>query len=211
MENFKSSSTVQSKSEYLLNIIQECHSIHEVYKALFCLAQLSDSWHTVKHLYRRGIVDTLRKLCDRDEPQLVRVIAYLITHMIQMPEDLRVWFKFDSANPAVNSGGMTNTVRIFGKPGRMPPDRGIFRNWGSFFDFNDSLQISGGLDIMGADENETNLEFSITFWTILPAVYETKRDRVLVQNIYGTGAYFAFALNDKDKKNVVRIMGCRDE
>ena len=89
--------------------------------------------------------------------------------MVQLPEDLRIWFKFDSANPGVNSGGMTNTIRIFGKPGRMPPDRGIYRNWGAFFDFGDALMISGGIDIMGSQDQGTHLEFSITFWTILPA------------------------------------------
>ena len=122
--------------------------------------------------------------------------------MVQSPEDLRVWLKFDSANPAVNSGGMTNTVRTFGKPGRMPPDRGIYRNWGAFFDFGDSLLISGGVDIMGTGEN--HLEWSITFQTILPAAYDTMQERVLVQNILGTGAYFA--LDDTGNQ-----MGCIDE
>ena len=92
--------------------------------------------------------------------------------------------KFDAANPAVNSGGMTNTVRQFGKPGRMPPNRGVYRNWGAFFDFNDCLLISGGLDMVNLKEDK-NLEWSISFWTLLPFTYDTKQRRVLIQDVTG--------------------------
>lgn len=91
----------------------------------------------MKFLYDHDTVTTLKSLCERDEPQLVRVIARLITHMVQSPEDMRLWLKFDSANLALNSAGTTNVIQVVGKPGKMPPDRGIFRNWGCFVDFND--------------------------------------------------------------------------
>ena len=103
---------------------------------------------------------------------------------------MRLWLKFDSTNPAVNSIGKGNTIIVHGKPGRMPPDRGIFHNWGAFFDFGDCLEISGGLDHKGnANPEQPNLEWTITFWTILPAVYNSLKDRILVQAIDGKGAY----------------------
>ena len=82
-----------------------------------------------------------------------------------------------------------------GKPGKMPPDRGIFRNWGCFLDFNDGFEIGGGLDICGetkseeigdeVEEEKANhllssstkeylpLDFSILFHTLLPMAYKT--------------------------------------
>ena len=69
--------------------------------------------------------------------------------MIRTPEDMRLWLKFDSHNPAVNSAGHSQTIRVHGKPSQMPPDRGLYRNWGVFFDYGDSLEIASGLDHKG--------------------------------------------------------------
>ena len=57
---------------------------------------------------------------------------------------------------------------------------------------------------MGSNEHNTQLEWSITFWTILPASYDTMQDRVLVQSVDGKGAYFA--LDETSSR-----MGCIDE
>ena len=74
--------------------------------------------------------------------------------MIQQPDDMRLWLKFDSSNPATNSAGPPNTIRIHGRPGRMPHERGIYKNWGAFFDFGDCLEITGGLDHKGNRDPE---------------------------------------------------------
>lgn len=85
---------------------------------------------------------------------------------------MRLWLKFDSQNPAVNSAGITNSIRVHGNPGRIPPDRGIYRNWGTFFDYDQSLEIAGGLDHKGNKNPDLpQLEWTITFWTILPFGY----------------------------------------
>ena len=121
----------------------------------------------------------------------MKVIAQLISKMVQGPEDMRLWLKFDSQNLAVNSVGTANSIRIHGNPGRMPPDRGIYRNWGARFDFGDVIEIAGGgLDHKGNSEpNLPQLEWSITFWTILPAFYQTGKPRTLIQAYDGVGAY----------------------
>ena len=69
--------------------------------------------------------------------------------MVYSPKDMRLWLKFDSQNPACNSANAKNIITVYGKPGRMPPDRGIYRNWGAFFDLGDVLEINGGLNPKG--------------------------------------------------------------
>ena len=131
--------------------------------------------------------------------------------MVQAPEDMRLWLKFDSHNLAVNSAGRMNTISIHGKPGNMPPDRGIYRNWGAFFDLGDSIEIAGGLDHKGnRDPKEPQLEWTITFWTIYPAVYGKDATRTLVQAYDGRGAYIQLnehghivAIDELDERNVV--------
>lgn len=112
--------------------------------------------------------------------------------MVQTPEDMRLWLKFDSANLAVTSAqhGKGSLLIKHGNPGRMPPDRGIYRNWGAFFDFGDCLEIAGGLNHKGnREQGKQQLEWSITFWTVMPAVYNSSAERVLVQAYDGQGAY----------------------
>ena len=69
MTSIKSEDSDQQKAEYLLTLLEDADSsIHIVYKALFCLAQLSDKWTIVKYMYSKDIVGILEKLCERDEP-----------------------------------------------------------------------------------------------------------------------------------------------
>ena len=99
----------------------------------------------------------------------------------------------------MNSVGTANPIRIQGNPGRMPPDKGIYRNWGARFDIGDVLEIAGGgLDHKGNSEPDLpQLEWSITFWTVLPAVYQTGKSRTLVQAYDGIGAYLQINRIDK--------------
>ena len=102
---------------------------------------------------------------------------------------MRLWLKFDSQNPAVNSSGKPITLRIHGKPGRMPPGRGIYHNWGAFFDLGDSLEIPSGLDYKGnPDKEKPQLEWTVSFSTIYPYEYRKKKVRTLLQAYDGRGA-----------------------
>lgn len=64
----------------------------------------------------------------------------------------------------------------------MPKDRGIYRNWGAFFDFGDVLEIPDPIVI------ETGC-WSISVWLLLPITFETERRHTLVQAHNGRGAY----------------------
>lgn len=77
-----------------------------------------------------------------------------------------LWLKFDSFKVGVNSADNDIMLVEHGNPKRLPKDRGIYRNWGAFFDFNDVLSIPGGLNIPDG-------EWSISAWIILPINYET--------------------------------------
>lgn len=154
---------------------------YQVYKALVCLKTLAVDWQVVEQLYRRDIIKTLRKVLNRDAPSLVRVVAQLITKLVKAPLDMRLWLKFDSQNPSVNAAGRATTLRIHGTPGRMPPDRGIFSNWGAFFDIGEYLEIPNGLDHKGNRNSELPmLEWTIYFQTIMPFEYRKNSRRTLV-------------------------------
>jgi hypothetical protein len=61
----------------------------------------------------------------------------------------------------------------WGKPKRLPKDRGIYRNWGAFFDEGDILEIPGGLDL-------PSKEWTISAWVILPMPFATGRRHTLI-------------------------------
>jgi len=87
----------------------------------------------------------------------------------------------------------------------MPPNRGIYRNWGVFFDFGDSLEIAGGLEVVGTPAaGGEEKEWSLVFWTILPISYNTNCCKVLAQSIHGRGGYLRM-------DETGHRMGCIDE
>jgi hypothetical protein len=51
-----------------------------------------------------------------------------------------LWLKFDSSNVALDSSLSDEMMLIEnGQPKRLPKGRGIYRNWGVFFNAGDSL------------------------------------------------------------------------
>ena len=78
-------------------------SVHSIYKAVYCLTHLAEKWSVVKRIYSKDIVGKLRKLLDKDEPQLVRAVCRMIVCLLKKPENLRLWLKFDSRSHLVNS------------------------------------------------------------------------------------------------------------
>ena len=97
---------------------------------------------------------------------------------------MRLWLKFDAARPGVNSADTDCLTVEWGQPKRLPKDRGIYRNWGAFFDNGDILEIPGGLDI-------DTKEWTISVWLILPMPFITGKKHTLVQSIYGKGSFLS--------------------
>ena len=82
-----------------------------------------------------------------------------------------IWLKFDSSSPEMSTAGDYILTKR-GDPKHMPPERGIFRNWGCFFDFGDLIEVP-------------NLKyevdcFSVTFWMVLPVKYNTEAKHTLL-------------------------------
>ena len=65
--------------------------------------------------------------------------------ILARPDDLVLWLKFASNNLALNSSCTEDFVVQWGEPHRLPDGRGLYRNWGAFFDFNDVLEIPSGV------------------------------------------------------------------
>ena len=89
------------------------------------------------------------------------------------PQNMLLWLKFDAHKVGVNSSSMDNMLIQYGNPQRLPKDRGIYRNWGAFFDFSDLLELPDPITI---DEGL----WSISVWLILPMTYETEQDHILI-------------------------------
>lgn len=115
-----------------------------------------------------------------------REAADLCKNVMQNPEDMILWLKFSNATLTINSACTDDYLVQWGEPHRLPNDRGLYRNWGAFFDFGDVIEVPGGLS-----QTEGIMEkWSVSFWLILPiTLYDTKRRHVLLQSINGVGAY----------------------
>ena len=56
-----------------------------------------------------------------------------------------LWLKFANNNVIVNSACTEDFLVQWGEPHRLPDSRGLYRNWGAFFDFGDTIEVVGGL------------------------------------------------------------------
>lgn len=56
-----------------------------------------------------------------------------------------LWLKFSGDRLTINSACTLNHLVQWGEPHHLPMDRGLYRNWGAFFDFGDVIEIPGGL------------------------------------------------------------------
>ena len=79
---FKSKISDDEPLDWLVNLIKTGTKDYQVYKALVCLKNLSKDWKVVTKLYERKILDVLKSLLVQDKPQLVKVIAQLVTKMV---------------------------------------------------------------------------------------------------------------------------------
>jgi hypothetical protein len=115
---------------------------------------------------------TLRMLLDINEPSVTREVAGLISSLLSNLDGMQIWLKMDAGNICVNSAAGDNFMILKeGDPARLPADRGLYRNWGGYFDQGDHLSISnGGLGILDSS-------FSVTLWITLPIVKFTNSSR----------------------------------
>jgi hypothetical protein len=83
--------------------------------------------------YDRQIHETLNRLIERNLPLLVGAVCQLMSCLFCEPEQLTLWFKFDSVG--ICNAACTQTLFVVhGKPAKIPPARGIYKNWGYLFD-----------------------------------------------------------------------------
>lgn len=120
------------------------------------------------------------------EMPTTREASGLASRIVQCPDSMILWLKFANDKLSVNSACTNDHLIQWGEPHRLPPGRGLYRNWGGFFDFGDSIEIPGGITVPSVLLEQ----WSISFWVILPmTMFDTKRKHVLVQNFNGKGAY----------------------
>jgi hypothetical protein len=78
-------------------------------------------WENIETMARLKLVKILDELVKKNNMQiLIPYICALMINMFQSPAYLRFWFKFDSANSAVNSAGLVGSVILRGQPLRLP-------------------------------------------------------------------------------------------
>jgi len=88
-----------------------------------------------------------------------------------------LWLKFGMPKLTINSACTEDFLVQWGEPHSLPKGKGLYRNWGAFFDFGDMIEIPGGI------QSETVImeQWSISFWTILPmTIFQTQKKHVLV-------------------------------
>ena len=72
-------------------------------------------------------------------------MANFVSSSISNIEDMVLWLKFDNDCLVINSACTNDTLVSWGKPYRLPKNKGLHRDWGAFFDFGDVLEVPGGL------------------------------------------------------------------
>lgn len=79
------------------------------------------------------------------EMSTTREASELCNQILRGPEDMVLWLKFANENLLYNSACTDDFIMQWGDPHRLPKGRGLYRNWGAFFDFGDVLEIAGGI------------------------------------------------------------------
>jgi hypothetical protein len=75
-----------------------------------------------------------------------RECIFLCSKLLQNPEEIILWLKFDSDCFTLNSACTENYLVKWGNPHRLPKNKGIYREWGAFFDFGDLIEVPCGLN-----------------------------------------------------------------
>jgi len=56
-----------------------------------------------------------------------------------------LWLKFGMPKLTINSACTEDFLVQWGEPHSLPKGKGLYRNWGAFFDFGDMIEIPGGI------------------------------------------------------------------
>jgi len=68
---------------------------------------MAKDWGNVQKMVKKKLVTFLDEIVkEKHLPTLFPHICALMINMFQFPENLSFWFKFDSANPAINSASL---------------------------------------------------------------------------------------------------------
>lgn len=102
-----------------------------------------------KLLYFSDVLGCLAKIMAYNEMSSSREAALLGLEIIRRPDDMVLWLKFASDRLSINSACTEDLLVQEGEPFRLPIGRGLYRDWGAFFDFNDVIMIPGGLALPG--------------------------------------------------------------
>jgi hypothetical protein len=127
----------------------------------------------------------------------------MCTIILQNPDDMVLWLKFASDNLTINSACTDDHIIQLNDPDRLPDNRGQYRNWGAFFNFNDVLEIQGGIDV----KEKYMHQWSVSFWMNLPLENNTGQPHVLVQSVAGKGAYVQIDASGKKLQCVCELTG----
>lgn len=170
-----------NQTKFLISLLKgnddDNYCVHLISKALACLADFHcDTWHETKLLYFRDIISTIKKIIGYGEMCTTREATRVLSKMISYPEGMVVWLKFASPCLTVNSACTDDVFVHWGQPHRLPENRGLYRNWGAFFDYGDVIEIPGGVQV-----NSVIMEqWTISFWMVVPLFLEAKKAHVLV-------------------------------
>ena len=156
----------------------ENYDVHVLSKAIAVLSKFHcGSWKQTKLLYFSDILGCLAQIMHYGEMATSRESALLCLEILKCPEEMVVWLKFASPRLTINSACTEDYFVQWGDPHRLPDGRGLYRNWGAFFDFNDVIEVPGGVQVPGAIMRK----WTISFWMILPlSIFNTGKRHVLV-------------------------------
>jgi len=141
------------------------YDVHLISKALACLANFHcDTWNETRLLYFTDVLSHVKKIIGYGEMSTTREATRVLGKLISYPEGMVLWLKFSSPALTINSACTDDVLVQWGGPHRLPDNRGLYRNWGAFFDYGDVIEIPGGLQV-----NSVIMEqWTISFWLILP-------------------------------------------
>lgn len=150
-------------------------------------------------LQETNFFSEIMQLLRDSEIEVKSIACYAITNILSSPDNLEIWFKFDSgyvidaSNNYILSGAMQNTY--------LKNKKGLYANWGKEFKKNEVVKIQ---NMMHMDE----WTLSVWFLTPLP-----KGLKILIQGASGTGAiiganneYF-FIIDQKSGAEIILCSG----
>jgi len=121
-------------------------------------------------------IDRIKNLCNHSNPWIIREVALTLASFTMYYDKLELWLKFESNNFTLDSANI-RIPKLYGSPLKLPPEKGMYRNWGVFFNFGDLLVLDNPIEF-------SQNKWSVSFWLTVPPV-DTGRQHTLLQGISG--------------------------